>query len=140
MSTTAVARNKTLDMVYIALFAVLIAVCSWISIPTTVPFTLQTFGVFVTVGVLGGKRGSLAVLIYLLLGAIGVPVFAGFTGSAKKSSSSCTGADDVKTSSEFEEKLSICSSCISIVSACFFKASTIFFPTLSLFGIIFTPS
>ena len=80
MSTSAIARNKTLDMVYIALFAVLIAVCSWISIPTTVPFTLQTFGVFVTVGVLGGKRGSLAVLIYLLLGAIGVPVFAGFTG------------------------------------------------------------
>ena len=80
MSTSAVVRNKTLDMVYIALFAVLIAICSWISIPTTVPFTLQTFGVFVTVGVLGGKRGSFAVLIYLLLGAIGVPVFAGFTG------------------------------------------------------------
>lgn len=67
-------------MVYIAIFAVLIAVCSWISIPTTVPVTLQTFGVFVTVGVLGGKRGSLAVLIYLLLGSIGIPVFAGFTG------------------------------------------------------------
>lgn len=67
-------------MVYIAFFAVLIAVCSWISIPTTVPLTLQTFGVFVTVGVLGGKRGSLAVLIYLLLGSIGIPVFAGFTG------------------------------------------------------------
>ena len=80
MSTSAVERNKTLDMVYIALFAVLIAVCSWISIPTTVPFTLQTFGIFVTVGVLGGKRGSFAVFIYLLLGAIGVPVFAGFTG------------------------------------------------------------
>ena len=44
----------------------------------TVPFTLQTFGVFMAVGVLGGKRGSLAVLVYILLGAIGVPVFAGF--------------------------------------------------------------
>ena len=80
MSTSAIARNKTLDMVYIALFAVLIAICSWISIPTSIPFTLQTFGIFVTVGVLGGKRGSFAVFIYLLLGAIGVPVFAGFTG------------------------------------------------------------
>ena len=80
MSTSAIARNKTLDMVYIALFAVLIAICSWISIPTSIPFTLQTFGVFVTVGVLGGKRGSFAIFIYLLLGAIGVPVFAGFTG------------------------------------------------------------
>lgn len=73
-------KNKTRDMVYIALFAVLIAICSWISIPATVPFTLQTFGVFVAVGTLGGKRGTLAVLIYLLLGAIGIPVFAGFKG------------------------------------------------------------
>ena len=57
-----------------------IAICSWISIPMTVPFTLQTFGVIMAVGVLGGKRGSLAVLVYILLGAIGVPVFAGFSG------------------------------------------------------------
>jgi biotin transport system substrate-specific component len=68
------------DMVLIALFAALIAICSWISVPTTVPFTLQTFAVFVTVGLLGGKRGTLAVLVYILLGTIGVPVFAGFTG------------------------------------------------------------
>lgn len=80
MTTSAATKNKTLDMVYIAVCAVLIAVCSWISIPTTVPFTLQTFGVFLTVGLLGGKRGSLSVLIYLLLGAVGVPVFAGFSG------------------------------------------------------------
>lgn len=73
-------RIKTLDMVYIALFAVLMAICSWISIPTVVPFTLQTFAVFLAVGVLGGKRGSMAVLIYILLGAIGIPVFAGFQG------------------------------------------------------------
>lgn len=71
---------KTLDLVYIAIFAVVMAICSWISIPAAVPFTLQTFGVFMAVGVLGGKRGSLSVLIYLLLGAIGVPVFAGFSG------------------------------------------------------------
>ena len=80
MSTITATRTKTYDMVYIAVFAVLIAICSWISIPMTVPFTLQTFGVFMAVGVLGGKRGSLAVLIYILLGAIGVPVFSGFTG------------------------------------------------------------
>ncbi|MCD7735702.1 MAG: biotin transporter BioY [Lachnospiraceae bacterium] len=71
---------KTVDMVYIAIFAALMAVCSWISIPTTVPFTLQTFGVFMAVGILGGKRGTLAVLVYILLGAIGLPVFAGFSG------------------------------------------------------------
>ena len=67
-------------MVYIAVFAVVMAVCSWISIPAQVPFTLQTFGVFMAVGVLGGKRGTIAVLVYILLGAIGIPVFAGFSG------------------------------------------------------------
>lgn len=67
-------------MAYIAIFAVVMAVCSWISIPTMIPFTLQTFAVFLAVGVLGGKRGTLAVLVYILLGAVGVPVFAGFQG------------------------------------------------------------
>lgn len=71
---------KVLDMVLVAMFAVLIAVCSWTSIPATVPFTLQTFGVFCAVGILGGKRGTLSVLIYILLGAVGIPVFAGFKG------------------------------------------------------------
>ena len=80
MSTVTATKTKTYDLAYIAIFAVLIAICSWISIPMTVPFTLQTFGVFMAVGVLGGKRGSLAVLVYILLGAIGVPVFAGFSG------------------------------------------------------------
>ena len=80
MSSMEATRSKTYDMAYIAIFAVLMAICSWISIPMAVPFTLQTFGVFMAVGVLGGKRGSLAVLIYILLGAIGVPVFAGFSG------------------------------------------------------------
>ena len=72
--------GKTYDIVYIGLFAVLIAICSWISIPATVPFTLQTLGVFLTVSMLGGRRGTLSVLVYILLGAIGLPVFSGFTG------------------------------------------------------------
>ena len=73
-------KIRTVDMVYVALFAVLMAVCSWISIPAAVPFTMQTFGVFLAVAVLGGKRGTLAILVYLLLGAVGAPVFAGFSG------------------------------------------------------------
>lgn len=68
------------DMAYIALFAVLLAVCSWISIPAMIPFTMQTFGVFLTFALLGGRCGSLTVLVYLLLGAAGLPVFSGFTG------------------------------------------------------------
>ncbi|MEG1774848.1 MAG: biotin transporter BioY, partial [Oscillospiraceae bacterium] len=70
-------KNETLDLVYIALFAVLIAVCSWLVVPMTVPFTMQTFAVFLTLSLLGGKRGCFAVAVYLLMGAIGLPVFAG---------------------------------------------------------------
>lgn len=72
-------RNKTLDMVYIAMGAVVITICSWISIPMPVPFTMQTFAVFSVVGLLGGKRGTAAIIVYILLGTIGIPVFAGFT-------------------------------------------------------------
>ncbi len=72
--------TKTRDMTYIALFAVFMAVCAWISIPAAVPFTMQTFGVFLSVGLLGGRRGTLSVLVYLLMGAVGIPVFTGFQG------------------------------------------------------------
>ncbi len=71
---------KALDMVYISIGAALIAICSWISIPTSVPFTLQTFAVFLVLLLLGGKRGTIATLVYVLLGAVGLPVFAGFSG------------------------------------------------------------
>ncbi len=66
------------EIAYIAIFATIMAVCSWISIPTAIPFTLQTFGIFFAVCVLGGKRGSMAFLTFLLLGMIGIPVFSGF--------------------------------------------------------------
>lgn len=65
---------------YCAIFVALMTICSWITIPTAVPFTLQTLGVFLTVGLLGGKLGTISVLVFVLLGAIGIPVFSGFTG------------------------------------------------------------
>lgn len=71
---------RTLDFAYIALFAVLIAISAWTSIPFAVPFTLQTFSVFLALMTLGGKRGFYAVLVYLLMGAAGLPVFSGFQG------------------------------------------------------------
>ncbi len=80
MTTFRRASAKTRDMAYIALFAVFMAVCAWISIPAAVPFTMQTFGVFLAVGLLGGRRGTLAVLVYLFMGAVGIPVFTGFQG------------------------------------------------------------
>ena len=74
-------RTAVKDMVFTAMFAALIAVCSIISIPIgEVPVTLQTFAICLTAAMLGWKRGTLAVFIYILLGAIGVPVFAGMSG------------------------------------------------------------
>ena len=73
-------RLALTDLALCSLFAALIALCSWIAIPAPVPFTLQSLGVFAALTVLGGKRGLIAVLLYLLLGAVGVPVFAGFQG------------------------------------------------------------
>ena len=73
-------KLTTRDLAYIAIFAVVMAICSWITIPMTVPFTLQTMGVFLACIVLGGKRGTLSILVFILLGAVGIPVFSGFTG------------------------------------------------------------
>ena len=71
---------KTRDMTFVALMAVLICVSTWICIPGAVPFTMQTFGVFAAVELLGGRRGVWAVAVYLLMGAVGLPVFSGMTG------------------------------------------------------------
>lgn len=73
-------KFKAIDLVYIAIGAAITAICSWISIPTAVPFTMQTFAVFAILGILGGRRGTLSILVYIILGAVGVPVFSGFRG------------------------------------------------------------
>ena len=52
-------HTKALDLAYIALMAALIALCAWISVPLgPVPFTMQTFGIFAALGLLGGRRGA----------------------------------------------------------------------------------
>lgn len=72
------------DLANIAVFAALTAALSVLpGIPlgaAGVPLTLQTLAVFLTGLVLGGTRGLLAVALYVLVGLIGVPVFAGFRG------------------------------------------------------------
>lgn len=75
-------KTNLLNLVYVAMFAAIITICAQIQIPTAVPFTLQTLGVFVASAMLGWKRGTLSVAVYILLGLIGVPVFAGFSGGA----------------------------------------------------------
>ena len=73
-------KLTTKDLAYMALCAVLLAVCSWISIPFAVPFTLQTFGVFCTLMLLGGKRGTISIAVFILMAAVGLPVLSGFRG------------------------------------------------------------
>ena len=73
-------RFRTVELAYIALGTALIAVCAWITVPFTVPFTMQLFAVYLVLMLLGGRNGTIAVAVYLLLGAIGVPVFSGFKG------------------------------------------------------------
>lgn len=81
LAQTPPSHTKTRDLAYIALMAALMAICSWITIPfSLIPFTLQTFAVFAALSLLGGKRGSCAILLYLCLGLVGLPVFSGFSG------------------------------------------------------------
>ena len=70
----------TKRMTNIAMMACVITICSWITVPYTVPFTMQTFAVFCALLLLGGRDGTLAIALYVLLGCVGVPVFSGFQG------------------------------------------------------------
>ncbi|MCM1055371.1 MAG: biotin transporter BioY [Bacteroides sp.] len=76
------ARIKTSDLVMTALFAAITAIFSQIAIPmpSQVAVTLQTFAVALCGYCLGAKRGTASILVYILLGAIGIPVFTGFKG------------------------------------------------------------
>lgn len=83
MPEQTVSRLRTRDLTLIAVFTVLTAVCAWISVPVPAPFvqfTMQTFAIFAALLTLGGKRGTYAVTAYLLLGAVGAPVFSNFRG------------------------------------------------------------
>ena len=73
-------NRKIKDIVLISLFSAIIVVCSFITIPAVVPFTLQTFAVFLCLNILGAKKGIISILIYIFLGVVGLPVFSGFNG------------------------------------------------------------
>ena len=74
--------SRTRQVILTGMFAAVLAVMAQLSIPmpSGVPVTLQTFAVALTAYVLGPKTGLAAAVIYILLGAVGVPVFAGFKG------------------------------------------------------------
>ena len=70
-------------MAYVALMTALLCICAWITVPFTVPFTMQTFAVFAALLLLGGRDGTLTIGLYLLLGLVGLPVFSGFFRPAR---------------------------------------------------------
>ena len=68
------------DMVVIAIMTILICVCTIINIPYfSIPFTLQTFAIFLTLLTIGGKKGIVSIILYIVLGLIGLPVFSNGT-------------------------------------------------------------
>lgn len=78
-------KNKfltTQEMIRIALLTAILCILSQISfmLPGGIPITLQTFGIVLIGTILGKKAGFLSVLLYLLMGTVGIPVFAGFGG------------------------------------------------------------
>lgn len=79
-------QTKTKNIIFTGFFAAILCVCSQISIPTPfgIPFTLQTLAVALCGYILGAKKGALTVLVYVLLGAVGLPVFAGFGAGLPK--------------------------------------------------------
>ncbi|NYD42486.1 biotin transporter BioY [Nocardioides panaciterrulae] len=82
MTASSPRRSSSTDLALIAGFGALVAVCAVlpsINVAGPVPITLQTFGLLLAGAVLGARRGFLAVLLYLAVGAAGLPVFAGGT-------------------------------------------------------------
>lgn len=89
MSTKAITKNKSLftttGMVLMALFAAITCVLAPISIPIgPVPISITMLILFISVYVLGWKRGTITYLVYLLIGMVGLPVFSGWEGGLGK--------------------------------------------------------
>ncbi len=76
---------KVKDMTLTAVMAALVCIAGPLTIPAgPIPLSLATLAVYLAGAVLGKKRGTLAVALYLLIGIIGVPVFSGFSGGFQK--------------------------------------------------------
>lgn len=75
-------RLSTKDLVMISMFAASMVVISQISLPmpTGVPITIQLFGIALIGSALGWRRGLYAIFTYILIGAVGLPVFSNFRG------------------------------------------------------------
>ena len=79
--------TRFFDVAVVILGSCFVAMMAQISIPlwfTPVPITMQTFALLMLAGLLGTKRGVAATVLYLAQGAVGLPVFAGFSGGIAK--------------------------------------------------------
>ena len=77
-------KKQLIYLIRVALFTALMCVSAFISIPITVPITLQTLVLFLSFFILGGKGSAVSVFLYVSIGALGLPVFSGFTGGISR--------------------------------------------------------
>ncbi len=75
-------RTRIANIVKTSMMTVMIILCAWITIPAPVPFTMQTFGIYMAVMLIGSKATFTSVILYILLGLAGLPVFSGFATGA----------------------------------------------------------
>ena len=80
MKKTDKSKDVLKGYILVSLFSALICVSSFITIPSPVPFTMQALSIFCALTILGEKKGTLCIILYIFLGMIGLPVFSGFSG------------------------------------------------------------
>ena len=80
-NTVSAPRTKTYEITMTALMAAVTCILAPLSIPIgPVPISFTNLAIYLSLYLLGWKKGTISYLIYLLLGLVGLPVFSGFTG------------------------------------------------------------
>ena len=84
-NTVSAPRTKTYEITMTALMAAVTCILAPLSIPIgPVPISFTNLAIYLSLYLLGWKKGTISYLIYLLLGLVGLPVFSGFTGGPAK--------------------------------------------------------
>ena len=84
-NTQELQKNKTYALTATALMTAVTCILAPLSVPIgPVPISLTNFVIFLSLYLLGWKKGTLSLLVYLLLGLAGLPVFSGFAGGISK--------------------------------------------------------
>ncbi len=73
-------KQSIRSMIFVSLFATLMCIGAWIHFPSPVPASMQTFVVFCALGLMGSKKTFVMLVLYIMMGSVGLPVFSGFTG------------------------------------------------------------